>query len=117
MFQKPQVSNCDWHQLSPADTEIDVNADNFWELVLPEEKTPERLHQKLLKGGYIDTAEDRTAFLVDVHVLVKEAIAAWEKGDIINTSPLIQLLRSCKQYPQFNEDQQLNLQEWLTVCD
>ena len=51
------------HELSNADSKIDIHDPNFWDLVLPEAKTAERLMQKLDKDDSLTTEEQRIQFL------------------------------------------------------
>jgi hypothetical protein len=60
------------------DAKIDVNAADFWDKVLPEEKTPERLMLRLRNVESLGAEAAQVEFLQDVHNLVKEAITAWE---------------------------------------
>ena len=111
-----------------------TRADNFWDVVLPEEKTPERLLLRLKRTDSLDTEQQQVDFLGDVHNLVKEAITAWEDDVLVNVSSLISLLREvlllwsvcvsltrvsvqCVIDLRFNEVQRQHLQQWLQVVE
>ncbi len=71
-------------QSSNADSEIDINDPNFWDLVLPEAKTAERLLQKLDKEDSLATEEQRSTFLQDLKVLVEEVEKGFREGKFEN---------------------------------
>lgn len=60
------------------DAAIDVTAADFWDRVLPEEKTPDRLLLRLHNRDALTSETQQVAFLEDIQVLVNETNAAWE---------------------------------------
>ena len=101
---------------SSADSEIDVNDPNFWDLVLPEAKTAEKLLQKLEKGE-LSTREKRNSFLKDLSELVRDVVNGFKQGkfeEVARTrNILMQLFDAIKiDMSEFTEDQQTKLLTW-----
>lgn len=64
---------------SHADTDIDINAENFWELVLPEAKNAGRLLERLREGKVGDTEAKVDEFWEDLTGVVQESLEQWKK--------------------------------------
>lgn len=87
-------------QSKETDSEIDINAENFWELALPGTliKTPERLVEQLRgEKSTFEDDEDRDAFFEDVSQLVQEKMIEWKETKMsFDINPIILLLETCQ---------------------
>eukprot|EP01102_Stenamoeba_stenopodia_P011177 TRINITY_DN341_c0_g2_i3.p1 TRINITY_DN341_c0_g2~~TRINITY_DN341_c0_g2_i3.p1 ORF type:complete len:817 (+),score=280.73 TRINITY_DN341_c0_g2_i3:2550-5000(+) len=103
-------------QSKETDSEIDINAENFWELALPGTliKTPERLVEQLRgEKSTFEDDEDRDAFFEDVSQLVQEKMIEWKETKMgFDINPIILLLETC-QHADFTSQQFDQINEWL----
>jgi hypothetical protein len=67
-------------QSSQADSGIDINAENFWELVLPEAKDAGSLLGRLRAGKVAESEEKQDKFWEELTAAVEECLAQWNKG-------------------------------------
>jgi len=94
-------------QSKETDSEIDVNAENFWELALPGTliKTPERLVEQLRgeKSTFADD-EERDAFFEDISQSVEENIIEWKETKMsFDINRIISLLEAACQHVSSSE--------------
>jgi hypothetical protein len=94
---------------------IDVDAVDFWEKILPEEKNAKSL-QKRIDAGLLSTEQGRTEFYEDLKTLTEETLSAWEKGLITNwqdsADRIIAIIDKAKQ-SEFTEEQTSMMSKWV----
>ncbi|PRP87395.1 chromodomain helicase hrp1 [Planoprotostelium fungivorum] len=107
---------------SGADSAIDVNDPNFWNLVLPEAKTAAKLLESTLNGTAFSTEEKRKTYMTDIHELVLQVIAGFNNGKFDEESSLqVTELRTVlmriferlrDQLTEFNEEEREDIFRW-----
>jgi len=72
-----------------ADTKLDVHAVDFWEQLLPDERSAQKLTDKMLSGAAYATAEARRQFMEHLEEHVQEIAAEYQQGTSLKHVPLI----------------------------
>eukprot|EP01116_Phalansterium_solitarium_P005921 TRINITY_DN181_c0_g3_i1.p1 TRINITY_DN181_c0_g3~~TRINITY_DN181_c0_g3_i1.p1 ORF type:complete len:1275 (+),score=555.76 TRINITY_DN181_c0_g3_i1:199-3825(+) len=104
-------------QSSNADSRIDMDDPDFWEKILPEAKTADKLLQRVQKGGALESDAKRAEFLADFERLVNEVVEGVEQGRMERVAHvqnlLLKVLEICHNNIElFSTEQQDQLFAW-----
>ena len=100
-----------------SDSAVDLHASDFWEQVIPDQRTAAKLAHRLTTNEGLDTLPDRATFLDDLFMLVQEVIASHQQGTVpTNTSEVLTVLANVSERGGeggFTEEQRAQAVEWM----
>ena len=100
-----------------SDSAVDLHASDFWEQIIPDQRTATKLAQRLASNEGLLTLTDRTTFLDDLFLLVQEVIASHQQGTVPpNTSEVMTVLANVSEKGGdggFSDEQRAQAVEWM----
>ena len=100
-----------------SDSAVDLHASDFWEQIIPDQRTAAKLAQRLTTNESIETLTDRVAFLDDLFTLVQEVIVSHQQGTVpTNTSEVLNVLANVSEKGGdggFTDEQRAQAVEWI----
>lgn len=98
---------------SAEDSQIDVNDDNFWEQIIPDNTSADKLTARLDSGEAFQTDESKTELLEDLKARVDEIIALHMEGQSPkNTAEVLALLDRVRTASDNNFTSEQRTQAW-----
>jgi chromodomain-helicase-DNA-binding protein 7 len=110
-------SKASFQHLTSGERAVDINAENFWDLVLPESTSVATLMDRLSKGDALSSDQKKDEFWQHITTFTKESLLAWDRGLIPNwqvtADELSKLLVACLESGSFSEVQNDQLNSWI----
>ena len=102
---------------STSDTAVDLHATDFWERVIPDQKSALKIKRRMETAAIFADAGTRAAFFADLFALVQEVIGQRQQGvEADNTAEVLELLMKMTEMGgegEFTEEERLQASEWM----
>eukprot|EP01080_Neovahlkampfia_damariscottae_P008691 gene8691-638_t len=98
-----------------SDLDVDINDKNFWDKVLPENRTAEALLRKLQSGSSLKSKEQREQFMKDLENIVNQHLESFQKFKHKDSETLNDLLVQLIYSLLFEKEHRDKAANWETL--
>jgi hypothetical protein len=103
---------------SAADTELDVDAPDFWEKVLPDNSSASKLLVRLRGGDAGQSEEKQASFFEDLEIQVKDVINNSQQGIAPpQREQVLSVLRDVGRNAAFSQERRLQANNWVAEIE
>ena len=102
---------------STSDSAVDLHATDFWERVIPDQKSATKMQRRLESASVFVDEASRQSFLSDLFELVQEVIGMRQQGvEATNAAEVLDVLMKMTEMGgngEFTDDERLQASEWM----